>query len=452
MQRHLLRICYGVDANGAVPVVARAERARGRARCDVQRGDATPYMDAVRQGAPAAAAIGTRESVVRWIETPPMARRKARRVFPTLLDIQLPFPLESCAYTFLELPGQRGRAPAALGVAARHRDVRQRMERLADDGIDPWVLDHEGVALCSQWVREGAAASRANTAWALVYACGERSVLVIGRARRYLGAYGIGLDDPARTARHVRAHVSEGEPVEWVWCGPDLAPGDADRGGGWAAAREAFLSAVPGHCREVEQPDAFLARALAVRAVTPDAYGLNLRAGELAHARSVRAAASRGRRAAACWCAAGVLLCALGLASDALLSRRLAAADRLVGGAVDELAGYHVTARGTDALRVVQDRVGDQVAALRPLRRAFEPSLLNLVTAIRDAGRRHRLRLSELSVSARELRVVGLADEWNACDAAGRAAEQAGYTVRIDRESLLAEEAVKFTIQGERGP
>ncbi|MDD2236161.1 MAG: hypothetical protein PHG65_03010, partial [Kiritimatiellae bacterium] len=43
------------------------------------------------------------DSVFRWLSTPFPSLRKARRVFPALLNTQLPFDLAQCQYALLSL-------------------------------------------------------------------------------------------------------------------------------------------------------------------------------------------------------------------------------------------------------------------------------------------------------------------------------------------------------------
>jgi Tfp pilus assembly PilM family ATPase len=157
-------------------------------------------------------ALPVRESLTRWVEVPFRNAGKAERVLAAALDIQLPFALEDCAYTFLEIRRAVGRdATRALAVAAREADVARRVDEMKARGVDPVVLDHEGLALWSQALRElPARAADGNRPRIVVYAGTDRSAIVVGLGEEYLGAYGLRSLDSVNLLRVLPA-AYEGE-------------------------------------------------------------------------------------------------------------------------------------------------------------------------------------------------------------------------------------------------
>jgi len=142
------RKCVGVDIAGEKPIAILAERTRrGRITWSPMHDRGTPTGGATAGGILVVAALRCRESLVRRLEAPFSSCRKARKVLPTLLDIQLPFPVEDCLCNFIGLHRTKERKVRALAVAARRIDVRRRLDALHTLGIDPVVLDQEGLAL-----------------------------------------------------------------------------------------------------------------------------------------------------------------------------------------------------------------------------------------------------------------------------------------------------------------
>ena len=78
------------------------------------------------------------------------SRAKAEKVFPSLLDIQLPFPLEDCLYQFVEFRRTSEGMVSALVCAARREAIQACLDRYQAQGADPMLLDHEGLALWTQ--------------------------------------------------------------------------------------------------------------------------------------------------------------------------------------------------------------------------------------------------------------------------------------------------------------
>ena len=194
-------ICYGIDGTESRVVVVRSVRGRGRLEQTVVLDRSGPEAgaalaqwavgiqeEAESGRAVTAVAMPVAQSFTRWLQTPLTSSAKARKVLPSLLDIQLPFPLETCLYRF---PCFR-RTPAgidALAVAAPRQNIAQRLEAFRARGLDPVVLDHEGLALWAQSNQE--LPLERNTLRIVAYLGADRTVLVTGRDGDLVGAHSL---------------------------------------------------------------------------------------------------------------------------------------------------------------------------------------------------------------------------------------------------------------------
>jgi len=287
------RVCYAADAGPEGITFVRAVRGRGRVDWRaVAAGDPSLRRE-LEAGIPCVAALSCRESFTRGLEAPFSATQKGAKVLPTLLDIQLPFPLEACVYQFLDLRRTSQKTTRAVAVCARETDAARRLALLSEVNVDPVVLDQEGLALWTQSLREAPPAAGEQDAFrVLVHLRAESAVAVIGRGEEFLGAHSLSRDIVSHLGRLLRAYGPEaagngaGGPEDaaaprtaWFWAGAG-----ADRSA-VAAMQGALAEAWPGRSVIHDDPATFLVRALATRALLPGPLRCNLRTGRLAHPR-----------------------------------------------------------------------------------------------------------------------------------------------------------------------
>jgi hypothetical protein len=436
------KACLGVDVQGPRAVFVRADRSRGQARCVALSAEAA--AEAARAGLPVAGCLTSRESFTRWLEAPFPGFARAARVLPTLLDIQLPFPLEDCVYAVAAMRKAGRTAVRALAVAARAETVRKTLAAFSTRGLDPVRLDQESLALWTQSLEEAPPARQAQAAWrAVVYIGDDRCTVVLGQGCDFVDAHGAPAGDAGQIGRILRSHLPPGTNVCWFWAGPGAA--DAGR---LAAVRERLTAEWPGVSAVASAPESFLARAVATRALTGGPLRVNLRTGALAHPADAREMLRR--QAAAAWALilSGALLAAVSLAANARLARqetRLELARQALAG---RLAGHGIgEAKGEQALRIVANAVAAREEALRPFAAAFQPSLCDRLQAILVLGRQQGLTYDALSLSGDQVAVRGTAPDWKSCENLLGYLQTAGYAARVERkEPALQEERVSFTI------
>ncbi len=450
------RVCYGVD-DGAGCMV-RAQRSGRRVSWQSVPFDRAVLAEAVAEGAAVAGAMRVGLGIAAWVAAPFASVRKAQRVFPTLLDIQLPFPLEDCLYGFSDtvqvgrgettIPlsdGVRtadghdpvagaGKRVAALAFAARTEDVERRLAQLTEIGIDPHVLDYEGAALWTQALREHAVPVEGTALRVVVFMSGEEGVMVIGRGCHFWSAHRIRTGDPAVLDRFLCAQLSQlgadkqesSGPVDWFWGGKGLADGES----GARLRAEAELR-WPGRSVTLESPDSFLARALATRALLPGPLRTNLRCGALSHTGAKSRSENAQVRAAAVLLAAGVLLCGGAIWWESTMVARLAALEMTFQSRLERLVGYPVRAKGTNALLIAEREQAERAERRAPLADVFRGPLLTELQQALPAIREDDVRVEYLDLSFGALRIRGDAPSVAAAHALRDVVSAMGYTVDL---------------------
>jgi hypothetical protein len=464
----------GVDFSDSFVAAVRAVARGRRARCEVVAAPAgTPgptggnAAAAIRAAASSrravlSAALPAHDALVRRLSAPVPSIRRARRVMPSLLDVQLPFPLESCAVEYFGFERETAGGVGALAAVARDEQVDARLAALAAAGLDPPVLDHEALAIWEQSLRERPPAAPDEPRF-VAYAGTDRMTVAAGRGQRLLAVHGArwGAADARRAgdadrepaacaawAERVRRALplpaADGGPAaKWFWCGP------ATERPGFAARLEQALSAGSRMTFERhDAPAAFLARALAVRAATAPTP-CNLRRGARTHPALAAAAARAGFRQAASAAAAGGMLLVLALGVPAALDARARAVQDELSERAMALTGLPRIGRGLES-RMAADAARRRAAEWAPVERAFSPSMLLTVRRTLDAAAAAGLHVRLIECGATGAVVRGTSPDWNACARADAALRDEGYQTRLTREDAGADERVGFEVRGGR--
>ena len=441
-------MAYGVDLSGGEPILVRGVRSRCGAACSRLAADDPGFQADAAGGTVVAGCMLERESLTRWLQAPFASRSKARRTFPSLLDVNLPFPLDECVYRFIEAPGGRGGNARALAVAARQADVERRLAALKAAGVEPMVLDQEGLALWAYSLVElpdkalgpGGNAG-AKPVRVVVYAGSDRVTLALGSGGRFTAAHSMRQPRADEVVRFLRGHFDAPPPaLHWLWAGP--AARDA------LAAQEMhreFSAKWPGPLHVVREPETFLARALAARAIAPDAFACNLRIGSLTHPMVVRRARRSELTTAAMLAAAGLVLCGIGGAWRWAAHRDEIRAQAAIVRLAAEISGLQKPPRGQEVL-VAQRALDRNEQALAPFIRAFQPSLTVPLADLLLFAKQNNIAYDTLALRDKSVAIEGAADDWNQCGALSAHLAKLGFRVRLDRRGALAEDKVRFSI------
>lgn len=453
------RTAYGVDL-GRRLVLVRVER--GGATTTLWNGDvdvlrlksAAAEITATGDRTLLAAAMPATETFARWLETPLVASDKARKVLPALLDVQLPFPLETSLYDFSRVQPGTGGNIRALACAARRTDVEARLAQHRDLGLDPVLLTHEGLVL---WRQAQAEIPLLPQALRIVAYVGDsRTTLAVGNGAELISLHGIRLgadelappDAPAvrqwsgRVVQLLRTlpATPESEAIQWLWCGP---------GADLAAQLEAAL-AIGDRVRfkKLADPVIFLPRALALAALAGETAG-QLRTSDLTHPALLAHTAAGRRRTALNLLVAGGALCALAIGWNLWLQQTN---DRLQADIVaqaQQLTGSANIPYGQE-IPTVQRALKQHAAELQPFLDALASTTTRDLAVLLATARELRLTIETCSFSGKSLLLRGATDDWNRCDPLAARLRTLGYAVELSREEAGVDELVRFTLKGTR--
>lgn len=424
----------------------RAERVRGRVVT------AEVPADSLGEGVFCAGSLSVRESFTRWLDVPFSSGGKARKVLPTVLDIELPFALEECIYDIVRIVPNNGNT-RALAVGARTVDVQARINGYRSAGFDIRVLDQDGLALWEQALSEfPVEASESERPRIVVDLASERSTIVIGYGEQFISAHGVGTSDGGRVNRLLGVALKGrgvGKP-RWIFAGSRAVDREAARAFVGIAGEQ-----FDGEPELADRPGLFLARAIATRCLNDSSLKTNLRAGVLAHPEMLTAMKRKALAPVLLFSMAGLLLMGINVAGMTFMRARERSIDRAFNKLASETAGFPVTAKGAHALAQVRKKVDERSAVMQPLLMAFSRSLTAVIHDVISAGKESGLDFEVVSIDkvaddndgGGHILIKGTASEWSGCDGLIRILRNSGYKPVIQRSDALANERIPFTIR-----
>lgn len=436
------RTAFGVDhAAGRPPILVKATRHARRVSSEpAELGDL-----ARNPGATLAACALQRETFLRWITAPIAAPRRAAKVLPSLLDVQLPFSVEDCEHALLDLqPSPDTGGTRGLMAGIRHADLERRLASLAADGVDPHVLDQEGMALWSQALEEFPFTPAMPPTRIVCYLDADRLTLAIGQGGELLGAHTVRQPDPDTVQRILKSTLPDtGSAPQWLWAGPGAQDEAATLNlhGALSAGRAA-------PAKIVRDPATFLARALATRALTAGPGRCNLRSGRFLHPLPRRHQDRQPYRIAAWGLAAGLFLCAISLTWQIAARHRTAQANQTLRALAGQVmgSGHPLPPRGQEVL-LAQRFVADRTRAMEPFQAARQDPLPTLLQTLLDVAREEGLTLETMTLKRESIVVHGLAPKWTQAEqAARRLASPAWSAVAERKETPPGEDRTAFII------
>ncbi|HMP89448.1 MAG TPA: hypothetical protein PJ991_04565 [Kiritimatiellia bacterium] len=457
------RHVYGLDVAGGRATVIRMDRS---GRSDVLARDidfggndgwsavAGKIMaEQVAGVASVAAAIPAYDGFFRAVEAPFSSEKKARLVFPSLLDVQIPLPLEQCAAVFVGLGTTSAGLVRAMAVAAPRDKVKERFVALNAGGVDPEWLVHESLPLWS-WAQK-AHPSEGNRSRVVLYLGRDRSVAVAGdyggpRATTGVRMVWMPADQNASSDKLLvrlkqflagAFHDKGGDEPEYIVAGPLAREG--------AESLKDALSANAVNWKVVDQPELFMASALAGYIVKPDKWTENLRQGDLAHRNTtLRQAREHDRVCALLVMASIAIVVACGVARytvaghhDELqtLNRKLAA----------EITGIASVPRGQEVF-LVGRHLDESAMNYRAFQDWLTPSAYPEFSRVVRQAHARNIALDTLSIRPGSMLIRGRGTDWNDPDHLTRTLSQDGWKVDIERDDVGADERIPFVVRAQR--
>jgi hypothetical protein len=457
---------YGLEISAGRLVLARAVRRGASQTLLVSASDSEESRRAlqavareVEKGAAALAACAPApQTVVRRLRAPFASVQKAAKVWASLLDVDLPFPVEGavCAYG---APRIESGGVVAVASAIRKSDLAAFDDSCRAAGFDPTHCDAEALALWDQHVVE-APPVRDGMPRAAVWLGADHVALSRGRGAEFMAAHVLRAsplaDSPGgrqafeaawavRAPQILAAHLAEtgGAEMDLWWTGPG-----AEDEVLVTRLRRALPAELALRHETHRQPTSFLARALARRAA--EDVGVNFKTGEQAHPALLRVQAKNLKRVYLSVVAAAILVLALNGLESILRRHRAGSLQRQLTSAAQAIAGENVP-RGQEGLMVERaiSRRDEETQAFRNALDAdgVEGSLTRAIEEADSLG----VEISRLALSPLAISIEGSAPGIQSIEELAERLRGQGWTVKSDSPGLAPGGRPRFILKGAVG-
>jgi hypothetical protein len=198
----------------------------------------------------------------------------------------------------------------------------------------------------------------------------------------------------------------------------------------------------------VHDPDTFLARALATRALAKGSNRCNLLSGKFTHPIEKEALERIPFKAAVSFLLAGALLCVTTLTWTIAAKHRTATIQQ-------DLRRLAIAITGSP--RLVQDRqelisarrsMSAQHKIYSPFMAPFTVSLNNTLNSILKTASRNGLTFDSITMNRQTIIAHGMASKWSLCEQTAASLTSVDWTARIDKKDQVAGETrVPFVLR-----
>lgn len=438
------RTAYGIDENGGHPILIKA----------VRRGRSLSFSIAAAEEAsrPAArtvlaACLFQRESFTRWLTAPIASSRKAATVFHSLLDVQLPFSVEDCEVALLEtMPTDDRTGTRGLVAGARREDIEKKLAGLAQVGMDPHLLDQESIALWHQGLSEYPPVRDESSPRVVIYLGTDRITLVAGQSAVFLGALSLRQPEIESIHRFLKSHFPTAlTAIQFFWSGPGATPDTVE------SLYASLATRWPGSTKIVREPETFLARALAGRALIPGPTSCNLRSGRHLHPELAR----RQERLPILWgracLAASLLLCLVNIVWLVATQHRIAETQASLKTLAIEVTGSPRGLPAGQEVLAARRVMEQQTQTMEPFLVAVDVPLRDTLKTILSLATEDGLTLETLTLSRKNGVIHGLAPKFEQGGKLAQRLNGSGWTTSIEHKvQPQGEERQAFVIGMER--
>lgn len=425
-------IAYGIDFdNGESRVVKARRTGRNRLKYEALPFPNNDFAASLSKKIMIAAAMPGEKVISSTICAPFASTKKAKRVFPTLLDIKLPFQLDECIYEFTTLQSTPD-STDALAIATRKCDVANRIAELNQHGIAPHILDHEGLALWTQLLYEHPEISSEHNIQASIHLRKNHAILAVGYKNQFLGHHKVNLDKPQSLERYLKTYSNLIQkelgsiPPGTSWHLSGLV---ADNNPHDLKLRQYIQDIRHEKLQVITDPEYFLARALATRAILPGHLRINLRSGEFCHNAVLTNQKQIQHKTITTVAATGILLLALSSAWIAYTANQQLQLKHEFAERINSILGYKVKANGSTALLIAKRKLDKLTDQQRQLQMFLQPSMLDAIQQTMAVINSHAIRISQFEFTHNKIRITGTDASISAIRALTKRLESLGYTV-----------------------
>ena len=432
------RKCYGVDIQGDSVVCIKAEKRMGKV---VVSDEKLPLTEDI----PVCTAVSSWESVFRIITAPFSSFRKAKKVFPTLLDVKLPFALEDCQLRFVNLERTLDKKISASVVLIRKKDLLKNIGDWNKFSINPIIVDHEGLAIWDQYMREGEIRDSPKL-HIVIYAGEDRAFVVAGYGRQIQGIHAISVTLPVSDIKRIlRTYCNENKRnILCLLTGPIA---NDTRFSSLSTELSDFKSV---EVKVMKDPEKFLAKSLAVRGVLKGEYKCNFREGDFVHPIVVKKNERKFYTGVISMLISGLVMLGLAFAGQLFMSKQLRSINEKIGKMLDEIAGYHVEAKGEHGVKVAKEAFLQRREKMKFLLIPFEKNNIDLLSEVISNADEAGITIDTLNIETNKIEILGSASLWDSPQLILTQIGRWGYNARIERKDAGADERIPFKITGNR--
>jgi type II secretory pathway component PulL len=388
-----------------------------------------------------------------WLETPFASVNKAKKVLPSLLDIELPFPLENCHYQIVDFHHTANKTVKGLAIVVRKQSLLKWIEKYQNNGMDPVILDHEGLALWEQALETIPALPNEHSIF--IYADTEHITIVNGYGSRFKNACSMEISetDSARqnineylpeTERFLYSEIEQNKKVRYIGCGVDAASKELI-----SKLHSALSGKWTGTLNILEQQTHFLHNSLIRRALNPTKLFCNLRNADLTHNAVYKAYNQRINRVMTIITICGLILILTSITVSIYLNNKIDFYKQQVTKLAQSLAPNTRIPYGLETSQVKQ-ALTKRSDVIAPFINAFKPGTENVLISIMNYADSMGINFESLTLSEKNISLTGTAENWQQCDRFEKWLKTQGFKTEINTHQTIDEERFYFSIDGKK--
>lgn len=396
-----------------------------------------------------AVAFPASRSIIRVLKAPRLPPARLQRLVPTLLDVEIPFPVEESAFAVASIH-RAADAAEILVAAVRRKDLQDFLGQTRQTtGLDPVIVDHEALAVWEECRLRQPPADR--DCRLIAFRSGPRLLLISGSGDFPRAATTLDLTTgsegqiPSDISRRIPGLLRQAAPsgfhrLQWIWCGEQIP----------VCGLDTLRTSLNLDIEEVHLSDSdLLAKAVARRALLPGGQSrFNLLSGDLKHPILISWENRRRIGLYTRFLGVSILIAALGLVFVARihsLENQLAAKLRREASAI---SGISRVPAGQEVL-IARRACRQRLQTLSPFREALSPQVSLLLRKLLEICRRRAIAVSDLVIGSDSARISGTGPP-GADTELVTALQEAGFRAGVARRVDSGAGRIAFLVEGSR--